>query len=160
MFRRFALAASFSAFLTTGVLAQGASVSNGGVFTPGEVQESTVLVGSAVTFTNTNTVYDLTSVPLAPGRWSCSGNIVTTASGTTFPSVIAGMNTTSATLQTLPGGGAAQSPISVGTGVGGIRTGTYVFDLTAGAVLYLSAKAQFTGSAPTMYGDETCVRLR
>jgi hypothetical protein len=128
----------------------------------GELVTSTVLLGSAVTYTVTATPYNLTSVSLSPGQWQCSGNVINTAAGTTFVSSIAAFSSTSATLPTAPAGGYSQTAMGGSTNVGGLVTGVANIQVPAGAPVtyYLVMQAAFTGVAPTAYGSVNCLRVR
>jgi hypothetical protein len=151
MFKRLAISCAALLFSTIAALAQ---LSGGQV---GQFITSTVLVGSAVTYTTTATPYTLTSVSLPAGHWACQGSVIDTAAGTTFPSAIAAFNTTAATLPTAPAGGYSQYTVSATTGVGGGETGVYMIDVTtAPTVVFLVIQAAFTGTAPTAYGQATC----
>jgi|SRR5208283_4906612 len=118
---------------------------------------STILSGSAVTYATTATPYNLTSLSVPPGHWSCQASVVTTAAGTTLTASTVAFNTTSATLPTAPANGYATSASS-GTIPGGVTSATYNYDnLTGGAqTLYTVIQAAFTGAAPTGYGQMTC----
>lgn len=127
----------------------------------GELVTSTVLVGSAVTLTTTATPYNLTSVVLTQGQWRCQANVIATAAGTTFPSLIVAFDATTATLPTAPAGGYAQSIVSAGTGIGGVVSGAADFQISANAATeFAVVQGAFTGTAPTVYGSVTCLRIR
>jgi hypothetical protein len=126
----------------------------------GEVVTSAILVGSAVTLTTTATPYNLTSVALTAGQWSCQANVIATAAGTTFPSLIVAFSTTSATLPTAPNLGYSQSSVSATTGVGGVESGVAQVQASALTTVYAVVQGAFTGTAPTVYGAINCLRIR
>jgi hypothetical protein len=152
-----ALAVTFYDQLQSYPSTQGVAPQNGQL---GEVQSINVPVGSAVTYTVTATSYNLGSLTLTPGQWSCQASVVTTAAGTTFVSAIVAFNTVSATLPTAPAGGYSQANLGGSTGVGGLQSGVYNVTVATVTTLYVVSQAAFTGTAPTFYGSANCLRIR
>lgn len=71
----------------------------------GQITESTVLAGAAVALTS-NVAANITSISLTAGDWDVWGNIAFAAASSTTVSQITGcINTTSATVPTVPNGG-------------------------------------------------------
>src|SRR5262245_57492548 len=68
----------------------------------GELMESEVLTGSAVSLTN-NTAANVTSLSLTAGDWDVWGSVAFNAVAGTANLVVGAINTTSATLPTIPG---------------------------------------------------------
>jgi len=129
----------------------------------GEIIESTVLVGSAVSLT-TGTAVDVTSVSLTAGDWDVWGNIWFNAAGTTnVTQSHAAISTTTATLPTAPGAGgynlrrqAAQVP----AGAYGMPTGQTRLSLSATTTVYLVASSTFTVSTNAAFGYIGARRVR
>lgn len=130
----------------------------------GEVLSSVVLVGSQVSLTST-IVSNVTSLALTAGDWEVSGTVAFNPAGTTTVShVSAGINTTSATLQTVPD-------------ANGLPTATVTATLTTGAAqrlnltperinvattttVYLVAQSTFGVSTMGAYGVIRARRVR
>lgn len=128
----------------------------------GEFISSTVLVGGAVPL-STGVAANVASISLTAGDWDVRGNIVTVNPGTTVTSLAAGaISPTSATLPTLPNGGAyAQvGPGSTAGTVQSLPTGTMRVSIAAPATYYLVTSANFSVSTLSAYGFIGARRVR
>jgi hypothetical protein len=120
----------------------------------GELIESTVLAGSAVGLTTGNAA-NVTSISLTAGDWDVFGNIATLPAGGTTTSLVQGaINTTSATLPTIPGSGTyASFPVAIAAGIGLVlQVGTRRLLLSGTTTVYLVAFANFAVSTMGAYG--------
>jgi hypothetical protein len=127
----------------------------------GEIIESTVLIGSAVSMSST-IAKDITSISLTAGDWDTWGNIWTNPAGSTTTSILAGwINTSSATQPTAPGSGAFNSYqfTSVAGAAMGLFVGQRRLSLSGNTTVYLSATIQFAVSTMSAYGY-ICARRR
>lgn len=121
----------------------------------GEYISSTVSVGSAVGLTNIAPA-NITSISLTAGDWDVSGVICYTGSGTSTVQ-IGWISTTSATVPTLPNGGAIG--YYVGNNIS-IPVGTTRLSLSGAATVYLSTDVQFSGGTVSTYGFIGARRMR
>lgn len=121
----------------------------------GEIISATVASGSAVALT-TATAKDVTSISLTAGDWDVWGTVCFTANALTTATVFqGGINTTTNTLPTPPGGGAYfQESLSVGAGgtepchsVGMMRQ-----SLSGTTTVYLDAQSTFAVNSMSAYG--------
>ncbi len=130
---------------------------------PGSVGQffvSNVAVGSPVTLTTSNTVYDITSIVLTAGTWQVSGSINIASSGGTITAEVVGLNTTSATL---PVDGSEVNSGILTTAVSdtdGITLPPKIFLLSTGTTVYMSAKVTKAAGTITGYGSMTALRIR
>ncbi len=130
---------------------------------PGSVGQffvSNVAVGSPVTLTNTNTVYDITSITLTAGTWQVSGNISLASASGTITAEVAGLNTISATL---PVDGSEVNSGILTTAVSdtdAITLPPKIFLLSTGTTVYMSAKVTKAAGTITGYGSMTALRIR
>lgn len=146
---------------TSGVAIKGVSTNTAAaVGYVGELIESTVLAGSAVSLT-TGTITNVTSISLTPGQWQVFGNTVFAPNGATITSSAeTGISSTSATFATLPnGGGAARW--------GGTITGNRLtlnvnqsIKVSGTTTYYLVAVSDFTTNTSAVYGYLGAVRVR
>lgn len=129
----------------------------------GEIIESTVLVGSAVSLT-TATPADVTSISLTAGDWDVWGNIWYTPGATTSITIHQGaVNTTSATLPTAPGAGANYKVVEAATvpnAIFGEFVGQRRLSLSGTTTVYLVTQATFTVSTLAAYGYIGARRVR
>lgn len=120
----------------------------------GEYISATVLVAAAVSLTSTMNA-DITSISLTAGDWDVSGNVITTAAGSTVTvSLLGWIAEVSATVPTLPNGGAffaleytAAAGNNEASPVGMTR-----LSLATTTTVYLSTQATFSGSTLKAYG--------
>lgn len=126
----------------------------------GEIVQTTIASTAAVTLTTTATPYNLLSFALTPGQWECLASLINTGAGTTQTLFEAAFNTTSATLPTAPANGWAQTGATISTNATGLVTGKFEVQISALTTYYLVMQSAFTGTAPTAYGQATCVRIR
>lgn len=128
----------------------------------GEIIESTVLVASAVALTNGATA-NITTITLTNGDWTVWGTLATNPSvGTTQTRVITSISTTSATLPTVPNGGAynAVSTAAVATVSNILPTGEMRISVAGSTTVYLLANVSFAVSTLTGYGYLGARRVR
>lgn len=128
----------------------------------GEYISSNILIGSQVAVT-TATTANVTSVSLTAGDWDCRGEVTFNPAGATVQSSeIGAIGTTSATLPTIPGGGAYSAlNVSVAAGVGSsFDVGTVRESLASTTTIYLLAQSTFTVSTNAAYGFLGCRRVR
>lgn len=121
----------------------------------GEYISAQVLAGSAISLT-TATATNVTSLPLTAGDWDVSGTVCYHPAATTNSTVnIATINTTSATLPTLPNGGAMNvltSAIAVNAGDFCLPTGSMRQSVSGTTTVYLIAESVFNTSTNAAYG--------
>lgn len=119
---------------------------------------STVTVGSTSIASATST--NITSVSLTAGDWDVSGNVFFVAgSGDTITAIIAGVNSTSATLPTAPLYGQMFASITAGN-ASTILTPTQRFSLSGTTTIYLVAQAVHSGGTATTQGFIRARRVR
>lgn len=136
--------------------------SNANTGSVGEILESTVLVGAAVSLTS-NVAANITTIALTPGDWDIWGNIALSPGGsTTYNSVSGWINIVSATAPTIPGQGAYfihNNTFTTGAGavfpVGVIR-----LNPSNSTNLYLSTRIVFAASTMAAYGYLAARRRR
>lgn len=120
----------------------------------GEIIESTVLIGAAVSVT-TATPKDITTITLTAGDWDVWGNVWTNPNGATITQIVAPwINTASATVPTAPGAGAYQDyafTTSAGAAVG-VPVGMRRLSLSGNTTVYLSVSVQFITNVNSAYG--------
>lgn len=134
------------------------SASSGDV---GEFVSSTVAAGSAVSLT-TLTTANITSISLTAGDWDVSGQVVFTYSSATPTSIIANINTTSATLGSVePASPYSSLSLTFSAGTTqfqGLPTGR--LSLSTTTTVYLLAYSGFSGGTSAAYGWITARRAR
>ncbi len=125
----------------------------------GEYVPGTLLVGSAVSLSS-NVVADIKSIALTAGDWDVWATIAYGGSFTGSTHINAWINTVSATMPTIPNGGAYYNDSS-GTGASGDvkSVGIMRLSLAAPATAYLSTQVIFSGTA-TAYGFIGARRVR
>jgi hypothetical protein len=138
-----------TAFVRTGV-ADGSNAAAGVV---GEYLSSTVLIGSEVSLSST-TAADVTSLALTAGDWDVTGLVLfDKAGGTTVTLQETWIGTASATIPTLPNGGAYSRVEQANTGGYSVTIPLSTrISVGAGQTIYLSAKATFASSTLKGYG--------
>lgn len=120
----------------------------------GEFLSTTVLAGAAVALT-TATPADVATLALTAGDWDVWGSVVFACAAGTVATAIAGwIGTASATVPTLPNGGAmAQLSATFGAGTTlALPVGSSRVSLAAPATMYLSCQSTFTVSTEGAYG--------
>ena len=128
----------------------------------GEIVESTVLVGAAVSLT-TATDADITSISLSAGDWDVWGLVSFSPAGTTtISSLIGWISSTSATLPTSPNEGAISTfNLTFTTGATqDISVGMKRISVAGATTVYLSAQATFLVSTMDGYGYIGARRVR
>jgi len=146
----------------------------------GEWIVSNIASGSAITLTNSGTVYTITSINLTAGDWNVSACVNIHLSSTTMTSARGGISTSNIAL-TAPTTATTgvfsnsydtfaslistsnASSQSTTLGVGGdllLTTKTSRVNLNGAVTIYLVATAAFTGTAPTAYGAIEARRVR
>jgi hypothetical protein len=125
----------------------------------GEIVESTVLLGSAVTLT-TAVANNVTSISLTAGDWDVWGNVGYNPGGT-ITRLACWISTTSATYPTAPNAGAlADWRAGFTSGAGQlIPAGMRRISISATTTTYLSVYAEF-GTSMTAYGYIGARRVR
>jgi hypothetical protein len=127
----------------------------------GEIITATKAVGSAVSIPTSGTTVNVTSISLTAGDWEVHGNVCYSNTGTTPVAAAGGLSTTSATLPTPGVEGYFQ--LSVSFLVGGTNcfpTGNVRVSLSGTTTYFLTALANYTGTAPAAYGTITARRAR
>ena len=128
----------------------------------GEIIESTVLVGSAVSLT-TATAADVTSISLTAGDWDVWGNVgLSLNAATTHTRFDAWISATSATFPTPPNGGAISGiRATMETGIAQfLSTGTTRVSIALTTTYYLSARCSFAVNTLAAYGYIGARRVR
>lgn len=141
----------------------------------GEQLQSTVAAGSAVALT-TATAANVTSLVLTAGDWEVFGSCDHTWTGTTATIEVCGINTTTATQPTQPGGTAGgvtigteplvSQSITFGTTITGRfdqRVGPIRVQVAAGAsspTIFLVATATFSAGTDAVFGTLRARRVR
>lgn len=128
----------------------------------GEIISSTVLVGSAVPISSA-TPTDITSISLTAGDWDVWGNVSFVPAAGTIPTIFqAWIFTTSATLPTIPNGGAyTELRATFATaGPATIPAGFTRISIASTTTVYLSCQTTFTVSTMTGYGFIGARRVR
>ncbi len=128
----------------------------------GEFVQSEVVAGSAISLTS-GTPANITSISLTAGDWDVWGDIAYAPAGsTTFTSITAAINTTSATLPTLPAGGSySLLNLNFTTGVGQVLTaGKRRLSLSSTTTVYLISASTFSVSTMQSYGGIYARRVR
>ncbi|TXH15067.1 MAG: hypothetical protein E6R03_07970 [Hyphomicrobiaceae bacterium] len=128
----------------------------------GEIIESSVASGSAVSINPSGSSVNVTSVSLTAGRWYCFGNVGTSlGAGTINTALVAWITTTSATLPTSPNGGGYVQYVDTSAPANqnqwlGVPGKFYTVSSTT--TVYLGAFANFSVSTLNVYGYIGCVR--
>lgn len=126
----------------------------------GSVGEYVTATGSAVSLSN-NTPTNITSVSLTAGDWEVQSSIVfLPAAGTTVAQVVAGMNTTSATL---PAGQFTWNLQSTSLATGGAQSSALPsqrFSVSATTTVFLVGQSNFGASTMTATGIIRARRVR
>ena len=132
----------------------------------GEVISSVVLSGSAVSMA-TNTTKDVTTISLTAGDWDVWSELwINSAASTQITFIGFGINTTSATLISVPTLSASYTQLvgvtytSGGTGYPVSNTAVCRLSLSGTTTVYLSAKLTFTVSTASTYGKILARRRR
>jgi hypothetical protein len=128
----------------------------------GEFISSTVLVGSAVSAAVT-TPLNVTSISLTAGDWDVWGTVATNPAASTLQVSITGwISTASATIPTIPNGGAyAQLTTNFAVGDGQVLpVGKIRISLASTTTVFLSAFLNFNTSTNAAYGFIGARRMR
>lgn len=129
----------------------------------GQIISQSIPAGSAVPMT-TATAANVASVTLTAGDWDCWGNLASSLAGTTVPSLMIGaVSTTSASLPTLPNGGAyfQLTGLTVAAGSNWVFPVGRIRIQTSGSInVYLVGRLDFTTSTASLYGALECSRAR
>lgn len=128
----------------------------------GEIVESTVLQGAAVSAT-TGVANNVTSIALTAGQWLVCGNISTvTGSGTVLAEVIGWISTVSATLPTRPNAGAFVEHTTTYAANASLTlpTGCRYYQLSGTTTVFLGFRTQFSVSTEAMFGYIFATRVR
>jgi hypothetical protein len=128
----------------------------------GEYQPSEIPLGSAVALT-TGTTANITSINLTAGDWDVWGSVAYTyGSGTTVTIVRGAISTTSATLPTLPAGGAYSilQMASIVTPAISMPVGRTRISVSSTTPVYLVTQATFGTSTMSAYGGIYARRVR
>lgn len=129
----------------------------------GEIIESTVLVGAAVSLTVSGTAYNITSISLTAGDWDVWGSVsFAPNAATTISGLAAAISTTSATFPTAPGAGAFVSfNLTFTTGNNQtIPAGTRRISVASTTTVYLVGAAGFAVNVMSGYGYIGARRVR
>lgn len=121
----------------------------------GEVIESSVVLGSAVSLT-TGTAKTVTSISLTAGDWDVWGNVLfNPAAATTITEIVSTISTIDNTKPAVPNGGAYTSMhLAFGTSANsmGFFSGMRRYSLSATTTIYLIAQATFGTDVLSAYG--------
>ena len=120
----------------------------------GEMLESTVLAGSAVSLVSA-TAKTVTSITLTPGDWDVWGNVWLILNvATTITNVQAAIHTTTDAIPTAPNAGAAASIAATLTtgGTQGLSAGARRISVAVNTPVYLVAQAAFAINTCAAYG--------
>lgn len=123
----------------------------------GEVIESTVLQGDAISLTN-GVSANVTSISLTPGVWSYSGMVVFSAAGgniVLYASVIASSETGELGFNE----GIFAASATAGLGVVSVPTPTRYVTITTNTTIYLTALGNFSSGSMSAYGSIKAVRI-
>jgi hypothetical protein len=128
----------------------------------GEVQQSSIVQGSAVSITASTTVVNVTSLALTAGNWRISWAVKHRGSGATVTNVSAGVNTTSATLAPTKAEQCSEEVVAYTTQTGNLKTlsgSNYLVNVNTSTTVYLSATATFSAGTMTAFGVLTAERV-
>jgi hypothetical protein len=128
----------------------------------GEIIESEILIGSAISLVNA-TAKDITSISLTAGDWNVWGTVATNPAGTTTTSLVAGwVSTVSAVAPTIPNKGAVtQFPFAAGASFGVYApVGMRRLSLSTTTTVFLSTVVVFATSTMGAYGYIGARRVR
>jgi hypothetical protein len=128
----------------------------------GQVIQSTIAVGSAVSLT-TGTSATVTSISLPAGEWYVNGQVDYTAAATTSITILTqGISTTAATLgaQDTFSRSVSGAVIPTASNDIGLPIRGQLLSLTATTTVYLVANATFTLSTLSAYGTIEARRIR
>jgi hypothetical protein len=148
--------------ITTGQIPGTATNDNSSAGNVGEFISSTVLVGSAVAAPVT-AAFNVTSISLTAGDWDVWGSIATNPAASTLQISITGwISTASATIPTIPNGGAyAQLTTNFAVGDGQVLpVGKIRISLASTTTVFLSAFLNFNTSTNAAYGFIGARRVR
>ena len=135
------------------------SNTSGAAGTIGQYISSNVASGGAVSMSS-GAAADITSVSLTAGDWQCAGNAVFNSNSNTLTAAQGWISSTSASLPTLPNGGAyAQWTGSTSTLSPAISVGEIRISIASTTSIYLSAQPT-SGGATLVYGFIGCRRAR
>lgn len=146
---------------TTGIIGTTTN-DNAAAGSVGQIIESSIPVGSAVSLT-TATPANITSISLTAGDWTVYGNVWTNPAGlTTTASIQAGISQTSATLPTPPNSGASTrfaDSFTVGQQQG-IYVGQTRISIASTTTVYLVIQVAFAISTMSAFGYIGARRMR
>jgi hypothetical protein len=131
--------------------------------TVGEYISSSILIGSAVAMTTTNTGYNITTISLTAGDWDVSGVVVFNPAGTTtINGIYTGISTTSTIFPTAgTGNNFTYLTMPLTTGQQQIQpVGPTRLSLSGTTTVYLLALAIFGVSTMSGYGFISARRIR
>ena len=157
-----ALSAASIAFTSTSGVIGTTTNDNAAAGSVGEIIDSTVLVGAAVSLT-TSTQADVTSIALTAGDWDVWGNVALTLNAATVLTAFSSwIHTVSATFPTVPNGGAYSSIATTFTTGGSqvMPVGMRRISLAAPATIYLTAFTIFVTNTCAAYGYIGARRVR
>jgi len=120
----------------------------------GEIIESEILIGAAVSATSTVAV-DITSITLTAGDWDVWGLVITNPNVATTTSYLSGWtNTTSATAPTAPNkGGFSAAPYAAPAGFAILQpVGMRRYSVAGSTTVYLSTIVTFAVNVMSVYG--------
>lgn len=128
----------------------------------GEVKDARV-----TTSTNTGPsgqYFDVTSVPLNPGQWECSGNVMYFLNGATMSGTIeTGISATTGNSSTglVAGQSLSQSPgVPTSASNASLLVGPILVSLTSTTTYFLKGLAAFSAGQPQYRGSIHCIRPR
>jgi len=127
----------------------------------GTLVSSNVASGAGGNITSGST-FDVTSIALTAGTWLVYGNLgVAAASGTVTQQVVGWLNTSSATLPTVPNTGAEVilPHTSAASDQVLVPVGMMLLVVATTATVYLSGNVLWTVAQPTSYGFVGAIRL-
>jgi hypothetical protein len=125
----------------------------------GEVLQTVVGAGSAVSLTVSGTAYDVATVSLTAGIWNVSGLVIFTAAAITGTNASLSISATSATAGTLGDNRIANPTVPTAGSVSSLTLSDYRVTITTTTSYYLVAIMNFTVGAPTAYGRITATRV-
>ena len=154
-----ALSDSDTSIATTAFVRTG--VTDGGNAAAGVIGEALTATGTSVAHTNGSPT-NCCSISLTAGDWDVFGNVQFVSTGAAYTQIIAGSNTTSATLPTSPTGGFAQTSPAGGATLGttALAIAQHRRALSATTTVYLVGQASFGAGTSAMTGVITARRRR
>lgn len=146
--------------ITTPNIVGTTAVGNASAGSVGEIIESDIAVGSAVSLTSGVTV-NVTSISLTAGDWDVEGSVTFNPGATTsITAILAGISSTSATFANKPSWSHRIAAFVPAAPLGGYGLTRQRFNVSSTTTVYLVAQSTFTVSTNAAYGYISARRVR